>query len=412
MGSSAYAQPTEVAYYYPVAVGGSIAERMDKLAREFERSHSDIKVTPIYSGTYKESIFKALTAHKSGNPPPAAVLFSTDMHTLIDADAIVPFDDLAATPEDRAWLRSFYPAFMANSRAGGKVWGIPFQRSVILLYWNKRLFRQAGLDPEKPPRDWQALVEDARMLTLRDYAGQVSQWGIQIPATGFPYWLFQGLATCNDAELMNAGGNTVYFNQPRAVEALQYWLDLSEKYQVHPRGLVEWGKVPQDFIEEKVAMILTSSGNLSHIREKAGFDFGVTMIPANKRRGSPTGGGNFYLFKRSTPQQRAAAFQFIKWMTLPERAAEWSIGTGYVVVRPDAWKTPSMRRYEAEFPLASVAREQLSYAVPELSTHENQRVTNALNEAIAAALTGQLHPEQALDEAQAKAERILRPYRR
>jgi hypothetical protein len=82
------------------------------------------------------------------------VLLSTDMYTLIDDDAIVPFDGLASSAEDQAWLNSFYPAFMANSRTGGKTWGIPFQRSTIVLYWNKEMFKEAGLDPHRAPANW------------------------------------------------------------------------------------------------------------------------------------------------------------------------------------------------------------------------------------------------------------------
>jgi sn-glycerol 3-phosphate transport system substrate-binding protein len=70
-----------------------------------------------------------------------------------------------------------------------------------------------------------------------------------------------------------------------------------------------------------------------------------------------------------------------------------------------------MKKYVAEFPAAAVARDQLEHAVAELSTHENQRVTKALNDGLQAALTGTKTPEQALKEAQAEAERILRPYR-
>ena len=116
------------------------------------KENPDVKVNPIYSGTYQESIVKALTATKSGKPPQLAVLLSTDMFSLIDEEAIVPIDDVAKsaedkTPDDQAWLKSFYPAFMENSQTGGKTWGIPFQRSTIVLYWNKDAFKEAGLDP-------------------------------------------------------------------------------------------------------------------------------------------------------------------------------------------------------------------------------------------------------------------------
>src|SRR5690349_9769428 len=171
----------EISFYYPVAVGGPITKIIDGLAAGFEKENPGIKVKPVYTGTYQESIVKALTAHKSGNPPTTAILLSTDMFTLIDEDAIVPVSDLARGPDGEAWIKSFYPAFMANSQTGGKVWGIPFQRSTIVLYWNKELFREAGLDPDKPPQDWNEMLADARKLTKRDASGNVTQWGVQIP---------------------------------------------------------------------------------------------------------------------------------------------------------------------------------------------------------------------------------------
>ena len=127
---------------------------------------------------------------------------------------------------------------------------------------------------------------------------------------------------------MNQAGTEVYYDKPEVIGALQYWVDLVNKYKVHPPGIVEWGTTPKDFFERKVAMMWTTTGNLTNVTGNAKFDFGVAMLPANKQRGSPTGGGNFYIFKKSTPAQREAAFKFIKWVTTPERAAQWGIDTG------------------------------------------------------------------------------------
>jgi len=403
--------PVEISFFYPVAVGGPITKIVDGFAADFEKENPGIKVKPIYSGSYQESIAKALTAVKSGEPPVTSILLSTDMYTLIDEDAIVAFDDLIKTPEDQAWLKSFYPAFMENSQTGGKTWGIPFQRSTIVLYYNKDMFKEAGLDPNKPPGTWNDMTAYAQKLTKRDASGKVTQWGVQIPSSGFPYWLFQGLAIENGANLMNTAGTEVYYDKPEVVAALQYWVDLVNKYKVHPEGIVEWGTTPKDFFEKKVAMMWTTTGNLTNVRNNAKFDFGVAMLPANKQRGSPTGGGNFYIFKKSTPAQREAAFKFIKWVTAPQRAAQWGIDTGYVAVRADAWDTPVMKKYVGDFPPAAVARDQLPYAKAELSTHDNQRVTKALNDGLQAALTGTKAPDQAMKDAQREAERILRAYR-
>jgi sn-glycerol 3-phosphate transport system substrate-binding protein len=411
-GGTAAAQGTvEVPFFYPVAVGGPITKIIDGFAADFEKENPGIKLRPIYSGSYQESIAKALTAVKSGDPPVTSILLSTDMYTLIDEDAIVPFDDLVKTAEDRAWLKSFYPAFMENSQTGGKTWGIPFQRSTVVLYYNKEAFKEAGLDPNRPPATWQEMANDAQKLTKRDASGNVTQWGVQIPSSGFPYWLFQGLAIENGVNLMNAAGTQVYYDKPEVIGALQYWVDLVNKYKVHPPGIVEWGTTPKDFFERKVAMIWTTTGNLTNVKNNAKFDFGVAMLPASKQRGSPTGGGNFYIFKKSTPAQREAAFKFIKWVTTPERAAQWGIDTGYVAVRADAWQTPAMKKYVEGFPAAAVARDQLPFAKAELSTHDNQRVTKALNDGLQAALTGTKTPEAAMKDAQREADRLLRSYK-
>ena len=83
--------------------------------------------------------------------------------------------DSLKTDADKAWIKSFYPAFMENSRTGGETWGIPFQRSTVVMFWNKDAFKAAGL-PDKAPDNWDELVADGSKLTKRDAAGNVSQW--------------------------------------------------------------------------------------------------------------------------------------------------------------------------------------------------------------------------------------------
>ncbi|HUG59691.1 MAG TPA: extracellular solute-binding protein, partial [Candidimonas sp.] len=152
------AKPVELEFYYPVAVGGPITKIVDGMVDQFEKSHPDIKIKSIYAGSYQDSVAKALTAHKGGNAPQLAVLLSTDMFTLIDEGAVVPFDPLVQSDDDKKWLNGFYKGFMANSQTGGKTWGIPFQRSTIVMYYNKDLFKAAGLNPDSPPATWAELV--------------------------------------------------------------------------------------------------------------------------------------------------------------------------------------------------------------------------------------------------------------
>lgn len=409
MGSAA--QAVDLQFFFPVAVGGKAADTIQELTDAYVASNPDVKIDAVYAGSYQDTITKTLTAVRGGTPPQLSVILSVDMFTLIEEDAIIPFDGLAKTDADKAWMTSFYPAFMDNSMTGGKTYGIPFQRSTPVLYWNKEAFAAAGLDPNIPPATWEEQVAFGKKLTKRDGNGNVTQWGVRIPSSGFPYRLFQGLTTQNDVILANDAGNKTNFDDPAVVEALQYLVDLSTKHEVMQPGIIEWGATPKAFFEGQTAMMWTTTGNLTNVRTNAPFDFGVAMLPAHKRRGAPTGGGNFYIFKDSTDEQKAASFDFIRWITAPEQAAKWTIATGYVAPRPDAWETPAMKAYVADFPPALVARDQLEFAVAELSTYQNQRITSILNDALEAAITGAKAPAEALKEAQAQADRVLSEYR-
>ena len=398
---------TELTMYYPVAVGGPLTKVVDGIVADFMQENPDIKVNAIYAGNYNDARIKALAALNSGEPAQLSVMFSIDIYELIEQDAIVAFDDIVSSAEDKAWLDSFYPTLMENGRTAGKTWGIPFQRSTIVMYYNKDAFREAGLDPEKAPATWDELVAAGKKLTKADG----SQWGVMIPSTGYPYWMFGALAMQNDQVLMSGSGDTTYFDAPATVEALSFWKDLGSRHKVMPEGTIEWGTLRQNFLEGKTAIMWHSTGNLTTVKKNAEFDFGVAMLPANKRRGTPTGGGNFYIFKKTTPAERVAAMKLIKFMTSPERSAEWSMKTGYMGVSPAAYQTQQLQEYVKGFPYAAVARDQLKFATAELSTFQTGRVRKALDDAIQAALTGSQTPAATLQEAQSTADRLLRVYR-
>ena len=398
---------TDLTMYYPVAVGGPLTQIIDGMVADFMKENPDINVKAIYAGNYNDARIKALAALKSGKPAQLSVMFSIDIYELIEQDAIVAFDDVVKTDAEKAWLKSLYPTLMENGVTAGKTWGIPFQRSTIVMYYNKDAFRAAGLDPEKAPATWQELVEAGKKLTKADG----SQWGLMIPSTGYPYWMFGALTMQNDQTLMNGAGNETYFNAPATVEALQFWKDLGAKYKVMPKGTIEWGTLRKNFLEGKTAIMWHSTGNLTKVKQNAKFDFGVAMLPANKRRGTPTGGGNFYIFKKTSPEERVAAMKLIKFMTSPERSAEWSMKTGYMGISPASYKTKKLQEYVKGFPYAAVARDQLEFATAELATFQTGRIRKALDDAIQAALTDAKSPAKALGEAQSVADRLLKAYR-
>ena len=294
---------------------------------------------------------------------------------------------------------------MANCKIEGKTWGIPFQRSTIVAYYNKDLFRAAGLDPEAPPSSWDDLISAGKALT------KDGTYGLMIPSTAYPYWMFQALAIQNGKEVMSGDGLTTYFDDKSVVDTLDFWKSLSSEHGIMPEGTVEWGTLRQAFLEGQTAMMWHSTGNLTAVKKNASFDFGVAELPANVRKGSPTGGGNFYVFKDTSDEEKAAALKLIEFMTSPEQAATWSIATGYMGVSPAAYETDALKAYTEEFPPALVARNQLENAVAEFSTFETARVRDGLNNAIQSALTGSKSSEDALSEAQSAADRLLKAYR-
>ena len=389
--------------YYPVAVGGPLTKVIDDLVAGFEAENPSVDVTAVYAGNYDDARVRALSALNSGEPAQLAVMFSIDAYDLLERDLIVPFDEIATSDADKAWLESFYPALMANGEIEGHVWGIPFQRSTIVMYYNKDMFEAAGIDAA--PETWDQTIEAAKALTHDDV------YGLMVPSTGYPYWMFQAFAIQQGVELMARDGLSTNFDAPEAIKALQLWRDLAVEYKVMPEGVIEWGTLRQAFLQGQTAMMWHSTGNLTAVKNGAEFEFGVAMLPKETRFGSPTGGGNFYIFKDATEAERAASMDLIKYMTAPERAAEWSIATGYVGVSPAAYETQALKTYAQEFPQAVVARDQLDYAIPEFSTFETARVREVLSNAVQAALTGAKTPEQALTEAQAQADRLLQPYR-
>ncbi|MED1783146.1 ABC transporter substrate-binding protein [Brevibacillus fortis] len=395
---------TELSFYYPVAVGGPLTKIVDGMAEEFNKENPDITVKPVYTGSYQDTTTKVQAAVQGKTPPDVAVMLSTELHTMMDMDAILPLDDFIAKDGGSEYVNDFFPGFLANSQVGGKTYSIPFQRSTIVLYYNKDAFKEVGLDPEKPPTSWDELVSYAAKLK------KDGRYGIEIPSSSFTYWMFQALALQNGKNLMSEDGKKVFLDTPENVEALQFWVDLSKKHQVMPEGVNEWATVPSDFLEGKTAMMFHTTGNLTNVKKSAKFDFGVAFLPAKKNYGSPTGGGNFYMFKGTDEKKQEAAWKFIRFMTEPKRAAQWSVDTGYVATRKSAYEEETMKQYVKDFPAAAVARDQLEYGHAELSTHNNGKVTKLLNDTLQSVITGQSEPAEALKKAQEEADKMLAPF--
>lgn len=402
----------KLTFYYPVAVGGPIAAIIDGYCKAFQQE-TGIVVEPVYAGDYSQTLIKALTAIKSGAGPQFSVLWASEIHSLIDQDILVALDDIGLDPDTKQWLDGFYPAFMANSHAEGKTWSVPFQRSTAVFYYNKNAFEEAGLDPDKFPTTWTGLVAAAEKLTKRDSSGRVTRWGVKMAGDlGNAQWTFGAFANEAEQVLMNQAGTEVYFNQPKTIEAMAFWRSLSADHHVTPDGVSNWPQLSPDFLEGNTAVIQFTTGGLSNFRDKAKFPFGMAGLAGKNSPHTVVGGANMYFFKSASPAERLASLRFARWVSAPERAADWSIHTGYIATSPAAYDTPALKDYIAKVPAAGVGRSFLPVATGELSVHENQRVYKVLTDNIQACLNGGKTPAQAMADAQSESDRILRPYKR
>ena len=395
-------------FYYPIAVGGPLQAVIDGYCADYRRE-TGVTVNPVYAGAYGEALTKATTSIHAGQGPHFAVLLAAEMHSLQDSGILVSLDEIGGDGLTQ-WTESFYPAFMANSHVGGKTWSVPFQRSTMIAYYNKRAFEQAKLDPDAFPKTWDDLAHTARTLTVTE-AGRVSRWGIKIAGDlGNAQWTFGALTNQVGQKLMNEAGTETYFDAPKSVEALTYWRDLATVAKATPPGIAAWPTLSPDFLEGNAAIIWHTTGNLTNLRDKASFPFGVAGVPGKDAPRTVVGGGNIYFFKHSSEAERQASLRFVRWLTAPERAADWSIKTGYIASSPAAYDTPVLKAYLEKVPDAAVARTFLPVATGELSTFENQRIQKALTDQIQNVLNGSKQPAAALQDAQANSARILRPF--
>ncbi len=396
-------------FYYPVNVGGSAAQLIEALCNDFNAENPDIVVEPVYTGNYDDTVTKLQTAVQGGTPPEVFVSLATQRFTMASTGMAMPLDDLIAADADgQEYINDFLPGFMEDSYVDGQIYSIPFQRSTMVMFYNKDAFKEVGLDPEKPPVTWEELVEYGQKLTNEN------RYGVGLALnSGSAQWAFTGFCLQNSENgenLMTEDGKQVMFDTPGNIEALQFWLDLQNKYEIMAPGIVQWTDLPTQFLAGEVAMIYHTTGNMANISQNAEFDFGTCFLPGGKRQAAPTGGGNFYISNGLSEDRVQAAWKFIRFMTEPERAAQWSLDTGYVATRQSCFETDLLKNYYAELPQAKVAYEQIDIAKPELTTYNAAEIWRILNDNIQSAVVGDATPEEALKAAQEQATEVLAEY--
>jgi sn-glycerol 3-phosphate transport system substrate-binding protein len=410
----AFAQaPTDIELFFPVPVDGQLARDMTIMIKEFNAAHPAIKATPVYTGSYDETLIKTRAAMKAGKAPAAVIMSANFLLDLKIEGEIQPLDGLvkADGKSNDQFMGQFFPALHGNAVIDRSVYGVPFHNSTPLLYVNVDHFKEAGLDREKLPGNWQDLVTAAKALTRRE-GDRTTRWGITMPSNyDYGGWILQALTQSNGGQWFNPEfGGEVYYDSPSMLGALTFWSDLVAKHKVHPSGVQAGGAVSSAFLAGQSSMVLLSTGSLTHIRTNAKFPYKVAFVPKNLRNEVPIGGASLVIPTGVEGERRKAAWTLINWMTSPEKSAWWSRATGYFAPNKAAYDTPDMQAFIAKNPDAGIAVKQLDYASAWFATYKTVPVRKAIEDELQAVLSGKKQPKEALTAAQKLADEILRPY--
>ncbi len=426
MTFSVTAQDEEIVidFYYPTAVDGPIAATIQGYADTFMAENPGIVINPVYAGSYNQTRDTILTEINAGEDNiivDVAVMLAIDLYSFVEEGYIIPLDDYVARTEDAdAFLEDFFPTLLTNSYAEDRLWSIPFQRSTPLLFYNVDLLAEAGYT--EAPKNNAELLEIAQALTTED------RWGLMVPVAGvFPSWMFQSFAAAYGQPLVDEDPTQVYLDTEASSQALDFVTKLGLPaedggFGVGPLGGSAWGDTPTSFTSGQAAMIYHTTGSLSSILENADFEVGVGFLPSGPAGedgtgyGSPTGGGNLYIFDNGskTEAELDAAWQWVEYLASAEIQADWGVTTGYIAARASAWETEPLASLAEEFPQYAVARDQLEIAVKEFSAYRTIDLQNIVNNSLSIIISTDRPLEEAADvlaEAQAQMDSLLEEYR-
>jgi sn-glycerol 3-phosphate transport system substrate-binding protein len=408
--SALAADPIEIDLFFPVPVQGMLANKMKELIDRFNTQQGGIKATAVYTGSYDDTNLKTRAAIKAGKPPAAVIMSANFVREYVINGDVDPFDPIiekdGKTPT--AFFDQFWPALKPNAVIDGKVYGIPYQNSTPLMYYALDAFKDAGLDPDKPPETWAEWIDAAKKLTKP--AGD--RWGINFPATyDYGGWLTSAFVMQNGGQYYNHDyGGEVYYNAPSTLGALTMLDTLVNKAKVMPPGVSDANTCTSAFFAGRLGMMLLSTGSLSFVRDNMKSPYKVAFLPRSVRNAAPIGGASLILPKGNTPERQAAAWTLISWLTSPETASEWSRFTGYFAPRKAAYDLPEMKKFLAEHPDAKIALDQLKHAVPWFDTFSTVAVRKAMEDQVQSILSGKVAPADAVAAAQKSADELLRPY--
>ncbi|AEB12897.1 ABC transporter substrate-binding protein [Marinithermus hydrothermalis] len=370
------------------SMDGPAGRAIERFAQAFNQSQPAYRVVPRFLGDYREGESKLVAALRTGSQP---VLFQAELAffpRLVAEGRAVPLDAyLEDLPPE--FIRDFYPAAWAYGVVDGTRYGLPFNTSTPVLFYNADAFRALGLEA---PRDWTAFVRAAERLTNRRSKGYIAV---------LESWTFEAMVTSRGGSLVTPDGRP-NFTSPEAVAALEMLVRLAREGAAIPRNLAEAQFAQLDFVRTKGMMVFASIANWPAAeRYTFAFELGVAPVPREAEGRVPLGGAQLVVLKGASPKQVRGAVAFWRFLMQPEQIAEWVQASFYVPLRRSV--LPRLEAFYAENPFRKAAFEQLEFAVPRPRTPHFAVWRTYLEEALEKAVKGGMDPRKALEEAQRKA---------
>lgn len=407
------------------AMSGSRIPIIESMVADFEKENPDIKVNVQYTGSYPETLNKLSAAVQSGNAPHIVQIYEIGTRLMIDSGIIVPAQDLL--DQDKTYDPGVLLEPILNYyKVDGKLYSMPFNSSTALLYYNKTLFEEAGLDPDRPPRTYEEVLEYSRILTKKDARGNTIQYGLTWPTHS---WVIEQLIAAADAPFVNnnngrSGRATeAVFNHEEGLAIFKLFDQLNKEGLILNTTREDWGAARQNFIPGKAAMLLTSTSDVAMFEEglaSNGYELGTAFLPVPNETvsGGPViGGASLWLIAGHPDAETKAAWEFLKFVNREDQQINWHKGTGYFPVRKDAIQTLHYQGFYAENPNYFTSILQLLLAKRDYNTAgaiigvfpEARDVIETAYERMA---DGQMTPEAALAWAEKEVTKLIENYNR
>ena len=398
---------TTVAFWH--AMDGTNAEALTKLVTDFNAQNTGkIEVKATYAGKYDDAITKYKAAIQSKSTPDVIQIYDIGTRFMIDAKQTIPMQSFI--DRDKLDVGDLQPNITGYYSIDDKLNSMPFNTSMPVLYYNKTLFKKAGLDPEAPPQDLAAIRTAAEKLSKK--AGGPADYGFGAAIYG---WLLEqfiatdGKEYCDQGNGRDGKATKVQFDSPEAVEVVKWWQTMVKDGLAANTGR-DTKAAQAAFKSGQLAITLESTGQLggySKAAKEGGWELGAANYPhinAGTEGGPIIGGASLWINgENHQDANKEAAWRFVKFLADKKSQAQWHTGTGYFPISKGALDEPVDVDYRKANPLFDVAVKQLegtklSKATQGCLLGVMPQARKASEDGLEAALNG-TDPQQAMTKA-------------